>query len=80
MLLKRLSFPSRYGDMIYRFAKPVSVLSMITNHMIDYVYNVHGNRVLNWNHEVLSPVNLQTYIDAVTTRPGSPTAQLFRVY
>ena len=37
---------------------------MITNQMIDYVYGVHGHRVLNWNHEVLSPVNLQTYVDA----------------
>ena len=60
MLLKRLSYPCRYRDMIHRFAKPVPVLSMITNQTIDYVYNVHGNRVLNWNHEVLSPVNLQT--------------------
>ena len=50
------------------FAKPIPVLSMITNQMIDYVYNVHGNRVLNWNHEVLSSVNLQTYVDAVTAR------------
>ena len=71
MLFKRLSFPCRYGDMIRRFAKPVPVLSMTTNHMIDYVYNVHGDRVLNWNHEVLSPVNLQTYVDAVTAR-GEP--------
>ena len=60
MLLKQLSYPCRYGDMVHRFAKPVPVLSMITNQMIDFVYNVHTNRVLNWDHEVLSPVNLQT--------------------
>ena len=60
----------------HRFAKPVPVLSMITNHMIDYVYSVHGNRVLNWNHEVLIPVNLQTYVDAVTTR-GAPLLNYF---
>ena len=76
MLLKRLSFPCRHGDLIHRFAKPVPVLSMITNQMIDYVYNVHGNRVLNWNHEVLSPVNLQTYVDAVTAR-GAPPPNCF---
>ena len=62
MLLKRLSYPCRYGDMVQRCAKPVPVLSMITNQMIDFVNNVHGNRVLDWNHEVLSPVNLQTLI------------------
>ena len=36
VLLKRLSYPYRYGDMIHRFAKPVTVLSMITNQMIDF--------------------------------------------
>ena len=76
MLLKRLSYPCRYGDMIHRFAKPVPVLSMVTNQMIDYVYNVQGDRVLNWNHEVLSPVNLQTYVDAVTAR-GAPLPNCF---
>ncbi|CAH3035458.1 unnamed protein product, partial [Pocillopora meandrina] len=43
MLLKRLSYPCRYRDMIHRLAA-VPVLSMITNQTIDYVYNVHGNR------------------------------------
>ena len=76
MLLKRLSYPCRYRGMIHRFAKPVPVLSMITNQTIDYVYNVHGNRVLNWNHEVLSPVNLQTYVDALTAR-GAPLPNCF---
>ena len=41
---------------------------MITNQMIDFVYNVHRNRLLNWNHEVLRTVNLQSYVDAVTAR------------
>ena len=31
MLLRRLSYPCRYGDMLPRFARPVSVLSMVTN-------------------------------------------------
>ena len=75
MLLKRLSYPCRYRDMIHRLAT-VPVLSMITNQTIDYVYNVHGNRVLNWNHEVLSPVNLQTYVDALTAR-GAPLPNCF---
>ena len=56
--------------------RPVPVLSMITNQMVDFVYNVHGHRVLNWNHEVLSPVNLQTYVDAVTAR-GAPLPNFF---
>ena len=62
MLLKRMSYPCRYGDMIVGFAKPVPVLSMVTNQMIAYIYNIHGHKVLDWNHQVLSPANLQTYV------------------
>ena len=35
MVLKRISYPSRYTDMIPRLAKPVPVLSMITNTVVD---------------------------------------------
>ncbi|XP_068734110.1 uncharacterized protein [Montipora capricornis] len=76
MLLKRLSYPCRYGDMIVRFAKPVPVLSMVTNQMIDYVYNTHGHKVLQWNHQVLSPANLQSYVDAITAK-GAPLPNCF---
>ena len=76
MLLKRLSYPCRYGDMIFRFAKPVPVLSMVTNQMIDYVYNTHGHKVLQWNHQVLSLANLQSYVDAITAK-GAPLPNCF---
>ena len=74
MLFKRMSYPCRYGDMIHRFAKPVPVLSMITNQMLDYIYNTctHGHKVLHWNHEILSPANRQTYTDAITAKGASP--------
>ena len=42
MLLKRLAYPCRYSDMVHRFARPVPVLSMITNTVLDYVYDRHG--------------------------------------
>ena len=41
---------------------------MINNHVIDYIYGTHGHKILNWNHEILSPVNLQTYVNAITGR------------
>ena len=76
MLLRRMSYPCRYGDMIPRFAKPVPVLSMITNQMLDYIYNVHGHKVLNWNHDLLSPANLQMYVDTITAK-GAPLDNCF---
>ena len=45
MVLKRMSFPCRFSDMIYRFGRPVPVLSMVTNQVIDYIYQTHGHRI-----------------------------------
>ena len=59
MLLRRLSYPCRYSDMVPLFAKPVPVISMITNEVLDYVYESHSHRILQWNHELLSPVKLE---------------------
>ena len=77
MLLRRMSYPCRYGDMIPRFAKPVPVLSLITNQMLDFIYNVHGHKVLNWNHDLLSPANLQMYVDTITAK-GAPLDNCFK--
>ena len=45
MLLKRMCYPCRYGDMVHLFAKPVPVFSMITNEILDYIYATHGHRI-----------------------------------
>ena len=49
---------------------------MITNQMLGFIYNVHGHKVLNWNHDLLSPANLQMYVDAVTAK-GAPLDNCF---
>ena len=55
MLLRRLSYPCRYGNMIQRFAKPVPLFSMVTNILIDHIYAIHGRRIAQWNLDILSP-------------------------
>ena len=55
MLLKRVSYPCRYSDMIPRFGRPVSVLSLITNHTLDYIYENHGHLITQWNRNILNP-------------------------
>ena len=35
MLLKRLSYPCRYEDMVPRFDRPIPVLSMVTNQVLE---------------------------------------------
>jgi hypothetical protein len=43
-----LAYPCRYSDMIPRFAKPVPVLCMITNTVVDYIYDQHHATWYNW--------------------------------
>ena len=57
--LKRLAYPCRYSDLIYRFGKPPLVLSMIYNEVVQFIYREHGHRVTEWSHAILSLANLQ---------------------
>ena len=61
MLLRRLAYPCRFGDMVSRFGSPVPVLSMATNHVIDFIYNTHGHRITRWNNLLLNSPALEMY-------------------
>ena len=76
MLLKRFAYPCWYSDMVPRFARPVPVLSMITNEVLDYIYTVHGHRIMNWNRAVLNPPALQIYAQVISQK-GSPLQNCF---
>ena len=71
MLLKRVSYPCRYSDMIPRFGRPVSVLSPITNHTLDYIYENHGHLITQWNRNILNPRALQSYADSISRKGAS---------
>ena len=38
---------------------------MISNEVTEWMYNVHGHRITEWNHFILSPNLLQTYAVAI---------------
>ena len=65
MLLKRMAYPCRFADMIPLFGRPVPELSMITNTVIDYLYDEHAHRITDWNNAILDTVHLQQYADAI---------------
>ena len=71
MLLKRMAYPCRYSDMIPHFPRPVSVLSLITNQTLDFIYQNHSHLITDWNHDLLSPQSLQSYADSISNQ-GSP--------
>ena len=68
ILLRRLAYPCRFGDMVPRFGKPVPVLSMVTNAVIDYIYTIHAHRITHWNDALLKPVALDTYAPSVHSK------------
>ena len=57
MLLRRTAYPCRYSDLIPRFGRPVPELSMITNCVVDYLYDNHAHRLTQWNHQIMSPAS-----------------------
>ena len=67
MLLKRL---------VPRFGRPIPVLSMVTNQVLDFIYDTHGRRILQWNHDLLNPRSLEQYTYAVS-RKGAPLDNCF---
>lgn len=76
MLLKRVAYPCRLSDMIPRFGRPVSVISLITNDVIDYIYDVHGHLITQWNQDLLNHGALQRYADAISGQ-GAPLDNCF---
>ena len=74
--LKRLCYPCRYSDMVHLFTKPVPVLCMITTQVLDYIYQAHSHRILQWNHQQLSQANLERFAEVVH-RKGAPLNNCF---
>ena len=76
MLLRSLAYPCRYSDMIPRFGRPVSESCMITNTVMDFVFDHHAHRLTQWNPNILHSQALQMYADAVSAR-GAPLQNCF---
>ena len=68
IVLKRLTYPCRYSDMIPTFGVSVPELCMIYNTVINYIFNEHGHLISHWNHTLLSPENLPRYADSIAAK------------
>ncbi|XP_048583759.1 uncharacterized protein LOC125563069 [Nematostella vectensis] len=71
-----MAYPCRYSDLIHRFHRSVPELSMISNTVLDTVYYLHHLRLTTWNDQLLSPVQLQQYAEAIYNK-GSPLNNCF---
>ena len=65
VLLKRLSYPNRLGDLSEIFGRSISELSYTFNGILDFVDNAHSHLLTDLNQTWLSPANLQVFADAI---------------
>ena len=54
--------------MILVFGRSVAELCMISNEVVDWIYNTHGHRVTRRNRAITDPASLSTYADAIHNR------------
>ena len=55
--------------MISRFGLPVPFLSMVSNEVLDFIYNTHRHLITQWNHNMLNLIQLH-YRFTVTPFPA----------
>ena len=72
LLPRRMAYPCCYSDLIPHFGRPAPELSMISNCVIDDIFNQHAHRIKQWNHEILNPYQLEIYADAIHTKGAAP--------
>ncbi|CAB4023682.1 Hypothetical predicted protein [Paramuricea clavata] len=69
IVLKRLTHPCHFGDMISSFWLSVPELCMIYNTAIDRIFNEHSDLVSQWNNTFLGAEKLQNYVlDSVAAK------------
>ena len=69
--LRRLAYHCRYADLIPRFGRPVPQLCMISNLVIDDIYNRFSHLLTDLNQPWLSRDNLQSFANAVHNKGGA---------
>ena len=71
ILFKRYSYPNRHLILIPRFGRPVPQLCMITNHLMNLIYERWHHLLTSFSQPWLSPVNLKRYVDQIY-QSGAP--------
>lgn len=76
IVLRRFAYPCRYCDLIPLFGRSVPELSMISQRVTSYIYELHGHRISQWNLDLLQPEYLQRYANAIAQK-GAPLLNCF---
>ena len=65
VFLKRFAYPCRYSDIVSRFGRPVPQYSIITNQIMDSIYNNFHHLLENMNQPWLRPGNLELFCEVI---------------
>ena len=65
VFLKCFAHLCRYSDLVQRFGRPVPEICMMSNTVMNLVYNNFGHLLRNLNQPWLSMQNLEAYADAI---------------
>lgn len=71
VLLKRFAYPCRFADMVARFGRPVPQLCMITNRMMDYLFDEYSHLLADLNQPWLSRDRLRHFAATIYDK-GAP--------
>ena len=71
IFLKRFAYPCRYQDIMYRFARPVPQLCMISNLVLDFLFNNWGHLLRTFQQNWLSQQHLEHFANMVYDK-GAP--------
>ena len=63
--MKRFAYPCRYVDLVPKFGRPVPQLCMITNMMVDDLFDRYSHILRELDQPWLSPANLQMHATKV---------------
>ena len=68
VLLMRFAYPCRFADMVARFERPVPQLCMITNRMMDYLFDEYSHLLADLNQPWLSRDRLRHFAATIHDR------------
>ena len=68
MFLKRFSYPCRYADMVPLFSRPIPQICMITNNVMNFIYDRWHHLLFDLDQPWLSHANLERFAAAIHDR------------
>ena len=79
LLLRRLTYHCRYFDLVKMFARPVPELSMISNAVLDWIYDNHAFHQTSWD-QFSYHLHKDRAVLSINSRQCMPHEKLFRFY